>query len=74
VCICRVGQNRTNTYINTVSLVVSKPKIPYTTCIYVSGQSYVFDFGQYIGCGCGRGCVQYKCGMLCNTRIGSDVM
>jgi len=34
-CIYRVGQNRIYTYIYTVYLVISKPKIPYVHCIYM---------------------------------------
>jgi len=33
--ICRVGQNRIYTYIYTVYLVISKPKIPYVHRIYM---------------------------------------
>jgi len=32
---CRVGQNRIYTYIYTVYLVISKPKIPYVHRIYM---------------------------------------
>ena len=33
--ICRVGQNRIYTYIYSVYLVISKPKIPYVHRIYM---------------------------------------
>ena len=32
---CRIGQNRIYTYIYTVYLVISKPKIPYVHRIYM---------------------------------------
>ena len=35
IVICRVGQNRIYTYIYTVYLVISKPKIPYVHRIYM---------------------------------------
>jgi hypothetical protein len=35
MAICRVGQNRIYTYIYTVYLVISKPKIPYVHRIYM---------------------------------------
>ena len=45
VPMCRVGQNRTYTYIYTVYLVISKPKIPYVHCIYIvlANPIYVCD-------------------------------
>ena len=35
MCVCRVGQKRIYTYIYTVYLVISKPKIPYVNRIYM---------------------------------------
>ena len=41
-CISRAGQNRIYTYIYTVYLVISKPKVPYIHRIHIygSGQPY----------------------------------
>ena len=40
--ISRVGQNRKYTYIYTVYLVISKPKLPYEHRIYI----YIYGSGQ----------------------------
>ena len=48
--ICRVGQNRIYTYIYTVYLVISKPKIPYVHRIYMvlANPRYMPSVWQYI--------------------------